>query len=84
MKGKTAFGCSKRRNGCDFVISFEQFGKKLTDTALKDLIHKGQTKFIKGFKIEDTKKNGVLKLVNFKAAFIEQEEKKEDLACPKM
>ena len=83
MKGKTAFGCSKYKNGCDFVISFEQFGKKLTDSALKDLIHKGQTKFIKGFKIEDTKKNGVLKLVNFKAAFIEQEEKKEDLACPK-
>lgn len=83
-KGKSAFGCARFNNGCDFVLPFEQFGKKLSDTAIKDLIHKGQTKLIKGFKIGDQKKNGVLSLdTNFKAQFTEKEEAKEDLICPK-
>lgn len=49
IKGKTAIGC-KNFNQCGFKISFENFGKKLTDKQLSDLSTKGKTSKLKGFK----------------------------------
>lgn len=43
-------GCSRWREGCTFSIWREQRGKKLTDGQIKDLVEKGETKVIKGFK----------------------------------
>lgn len=48
MKGKTAVGCSDFKN-CGFKVSFEYFGKKLTDKQLMDLVLKGKTSKLKGF-----------------------------------
>ncbi|WP_312078987.1 DNA topoisomerase 3 [Chryseobacterium sp.] len=48
MKGKTAVGCSDFKN-CGFKVSFEIFGKKLTDKQLMDLVLKGKTSKLKGF-----------------------------------
>ncbi len=48
IKGKTAVGCSDFKN-CGFKISFEIFGKKLTDKQLMDLVLKGKSSKLKGF-----------------------------------
>jgi DNA topoisomerase III len=46
-------GCHRWKEGCTFTIWREFNGKKLTDTDIKDLIEKRQTKLIKGFKKKD-------------------------------
>ena len=46
-------GCHRWKEGCTFTIWREQRGKELTDTHIKDLITKGKTKEIKGFKKKD-------------------------------
>ncbi len=47
-------GCSRWREGCTFTVWREQYGKKLSDAQIKEIVQKGRTKPIKGFK----KKNG--------------------------
>jgi DNA topoisomerase-3 len=62
LKGKAAYGCSEYKNGCHFKVSFEQFGKKLTDNQIITLISKKQTPIIKGFVVEEQKVDGKLEL----------------------
>ena len=64
LKGKSAYGCSKHAEGCDFVVPFVIMGKKLTEKQLTDLILKGKTTLIKGFVQNGNpeKKNGKLLL----------------------
>lgn len=50
VEGKKAFGCSEYKNGCNFTIWKEIASKKLTEKNIKDLISKGKTTLIKGFK----------------------------------
>jgi DNA topoisomerase-3 len=59
--GKTAFGCERFQAGCKTIIPFEIYGKKLTETQIKQLIKKGESPLIKGFLINGEKKNGKLK-----------------------
>jgi DNA topoisomerase-3 len=88
LKGKTAFGCSNFKAGCDFKILFEQFGKKLTEKQAQTLISKGKTGKIKGFKQGENKVDGKLVL---NAQFIPElqvedaapKNKPEELICPK-
>jgi DNA topoisomerase-3 len=44
MKGKTAWGCSNFRGGCNLRIPFEMEGKKLTESHISQLVLKGQTR----------------------------------------
>jgi DNA topoisomerase III len=66
LKGKSAYGCSAFKSGCDFRIPFEFMGKKLTDKQLSDLVTKKKTTKIKGFVIpgSDTKREGKLIFTN--------------------
>ncbi len=48
IKGKTAVGCSDFKN-CGFKVTFEIFGKKISDKQLMDLVLKGKTSKLKGF-----------------------------------
>ena len=51
MIDKKAFiGCSEYTNGCKFSISKTVAEKKLTDKNIKDLLEKGRTAKLKGFK----------------------------------
>lgn len=43
-------GCNRWREGCTFGVWREVAGKKLSDAQLKELITKGRTKVMKGFK----------------------------------
>ncbi|MDF2438108.1 MAG: topoisomerase [Bacteroidota bacterium] len=91
LKGKSAFGCSNFKNGCDFKIPFELMGKKLSDAQINALADKGKTPVIKGFSMGSEKKDGLLKLTSsFNIEFEEKEvaapkAKKEapPLVCPK-
>jgi len=49
LRGRTAFGCARFRDGCQFRLPLEILGKKLTDPQVKMLLAKGRTQLIKGF-----------------------------------
>jgi DNA topoisomerase-3 len=49
LKGKSAFGCSRFREGCQFLVPFSIASKSLTDKQVEQLILKGKTPKIKGF-----------------------------------
>lgn len=94
IKGKTAFGCSNFKNGCQFKVEFEFAGKKLSDKQLLALIQKQKSPSIKGFTINGKKVNGHLILSsNFLVEFVEEKEKlvatkkenvvTENQTCPK-
>ncbi|MBA5629425.1 type IA DNA topoisomerase [Moheibacter lacus] len=62
VKGKTAVGCTNFKK-CGFKIPFEIFGKKLTEKQIQDLIQKGKTSKLKGFKSHpENKSEGSLSL----------------------
>lgn len=91
IKGKTAYGCSAFKEGCNFKIDFEFGAKKLSDKQLLTLIQKKKSPSIKGFTLNNKKVNGYLILnVNFTTEFVEEQEKikgtttiAENQACPK-
>lgn len=58
IKGKTAWGCNRFREGCGFRIPFEFCGKKITDKQAEALIVKGKTPVIKGFVADGQKTDG--------------------------
>lgn len=66
IKGKKAYGCERFKEGCKFVVPFEFMGKKLTNKQLSDLIQKGKTTKIKGFKVpgSEEKKDGKLQFTD--------------------
>ncbi|MCT4637484.1 MAG: DNA topoisomerase 3 [Bacteroidales bacterium] len=89
LKGKSAFGCNRFKEGCDFRIDFEQHGKKLTDKQISTLITKKKSAKISGFVINQEKQSGILKLTdNFTVEFepVKTKKKPEIKAgdkCPK-
>lgn len=54
---KTLIRYSEYSNGCTFSIEKTIASKKLTDKNIKDLLEKGITPVIKGFKSSKTKKS---------------------------
>ncbi|QIX60450.1 DNA topoisomerase 3 [Hymenobacter sp. BT18] len=49
LRGKTALGCSRWKEGCQFRLPPEFEGKKLTDKQVGDLLKKGRTQVMQGF-----------------------------------
>jgi DNA topoisomerase-3 len=62
-KGNTAYGCANFKI-CGFKLPFEVFGKKLSDKQIADLLTKGKTGKVKGWKLSgtDNETEGKLKL----------------------
>jgi len=91
IKGKTAYGCSAYKEGCNFKVEFEFGEKKLNERQLFTLIQKRKTSIIKGFVINNKKINGHLILnTNFNIEIKEEVEKikvpvsiSENQICPK-
>jgi len=46
-------GCNRWKEGCNFTIWRDIYGKEITDTHIKELVEKRITKEIKGFKKKD-------------------------------
>lgn len=52
LKGKNAYGCSNYSTGCNFILPFSFKEKKLTEKQVLQLLQKGKTSIIKGFKTD--------------------------------
>lgn len=95
LKGKNAFGCSAYKNGCTFVLPFIFKNKKLTEKQLVQLLQKGKTFTIKGFKTDPVSSTGgqtdgtVSLNTNFELQLNElkptkkTKETEKELLCPK-
>lgn len=65
-----AYGCNRWKDGCKFVIWKEIAKKEISRAIANELIEKGKTKRIKGFKSKKGKSfSTVLKLDNGKVSF---------------
>jgi len=49
LEGKTAYGCSRYKEGCKTLVPFEFLGKILSEAQCKQLLSKGETMLVKGF-----------------------------------
>ncbi len=93
LKGKTAYGCSQWKEGCDFRIPFKFMNKKIPLKQMLRLIRHGATIQLKGFQENSIKVNGrlrfdnayVLRFENSGEKILSEEKKstKKILACPK-
>jgi DNA topoisomerase-3 len=61
LKGKTAYGCSRYKEGCDFRMPFSFLGKKIPEKQLLRLFKMGSTINLKGFKESGQSKEGLLR-----------------------
>ncbi|MBD0833131.1 type IA DNA topoisomerase [Aestuariibaculum sediminum] len=67
LKGKSAYGCSAYKSGCNFVMPFIFSGKKISEKQFIRLIQKGCTVNLKGFKTDAGTVEGLVRLdENFK------------------
>ncbi|WP_203255715.1 type IA DNA topoisomerase [Hyunsoonleella ulvae] len=88
IKGKSAFGCSAYKAGCDFVMPFKFKGKKISEKQFIRLLQKGATVNLKGFKVADkTVEGSVCFDADFRLVLQSKEapktQEKDMLLCPK-
>lgn len=70
LENVKSFGCTGYKDGCDFSIWKEKAGKRLTESMVKQLLTKGSTGVLKGFKRKDgTAFASALELVDGKVEF---------------
>ncbi|MGY6650152.1 DNA topoisomerase 3 [Wenyingzhuangia sp. IMCC45574] len=60
LKGSKAYGCNKYSQGCDFLMSFDFMGKKISENQFVRLLAKGSTVSLKGFKTDTGKVDGAV------------------------
>jgi DNA topoisomerase-3 len=62
LKGKSAYGCSEFKNNCDFIMSFKFKGKTISEKQYIRMLQKGSTVNLKGFKVNNTAVEGLVRL----------------------
>ncbi|SFR50879.1 type IA DNA topoisomerase [Maribacter stanieri] len=89
-KGKTAYGCSEFNKTCDFVLPFKIEGKTISEKQFIRLFQKGSTVNLKGFKINNTSVEGLVRFdENFKLKLepkkgkVQVKNTSEENSCPK-
>ncbi|HLT32278.1 MAG TPA: DNA topoisomerase 3 [Aquaticitalea sp.] len=87
LKGKSAYGCSAYKAGCDFVLPFVFAGKKISENQYIRLLQKGSTVNLKDFKTETGSVEGLLRFdTDFKLVLEPKkvaEVTSDTLFCPK-
>ncbi|WP_047546340.1 type IA DNA topoisomerase [Psychroserpens sp. Hel_I_66] len=96
LKGKSAYGCSDFKSGCNFVMPFENFGKKISEKQFIRLLKKGSTVNLKGFSSESGTTEGLLRFDDSFKMVLEakkgsakisevknQNQKNDSIPCPK-
>ncbi|MFK7782086.1 DNA topoisomerase 3 [Psychroserpens sp.] len=92
IKGKSANGCSNYKSGCDFVLPFKVYGKKISEKQFIRLLKKGSTVNLKGFSSDKGNTEGLLRFDDeFKlvlepkkqTAKVSKEKAKDAIICPK-
>lgn len=61
LKGKSAYGCSEYKSGCDFKLPFTFADKKISENQYVRLLQKGSTVNLKDFKTESGTVEGLLR-----------------------
>ncbi|MFB9056385.1 DNA topoisomerase 3 [Mariniflexile ostreae] len=61
LKGKSAYGCSAFKSGCDFVLPFIFKDKKISEKQFLRLLQKGSTVNLKGFKTAAGTEEGLVR-----------------------
>lgn len=61
LKGKSAYGCSEYKQGCNLTIPFRIYEKKVSENQIIRLIDKGCTTNLKGFKTASGTVEGLLR-----------------------
>ncbi|WP_142785544.1 DNA topoisomerase 3 [Changchengzhania lutea] len=88
IKGKNAYGCSRYKSGCDFVMPFSVYGKKISEKQFIRLLQKGSTVNLKGFKTETGVVEGLLRFdddfkLKLEPKKVSEKVKTGELTCPK-
>jgi DNA topoisomerase-3 len=88
LKGKSAFGCSHYKDGCDFVLPFKFEGKKISEKQYIRLLEKGSTVNLKGFKMNSETAEGLLRFdddlnIVFEPKITAVKPSINNLMCPK-
>lgn len=90
LKGKTAYGCTQFKTGCQFVLPFTFLEKKISEKQFIRLLQKGSTVNLKGFKTVQGAVEGLLRFDDNFNLKLEPKVKvdavktiKDALACPK-
>ena len=84
LKGKNGYGCSRWKEGCNFIVPMEFLGKKLSEKQIHRIFDKGSTTKLKGFDIEGKKKEGIIELTDaFELIFKELIKENAEPICPK-
>ena len=83
LKGKTAYGCSRWKEGCQFRLPFQHMDKKIPEKQLLRLLKHGCTILLKGFKSDDRKIEGRLRLDNEYQVYLDPKSTGHQDLCPK-
>jgi len=88
IKGKSAYGCSEYKSGCDFVLPYVFEGKKISESQYLRLLQKGSTVNLKDFKTDAGSVEGLIRFEeNFKLKLepkkTELKKTPDTLTCPK-
>ena len=90
LKGKSAYGCSHFKSGCDFVMPFKVFGKKISEKQFIRLLQKGSTVNLKGFDSAAGSTEGLLRFDDHFKLVLEPKKQtkksskaKDSILCPK-
>src|SRR5690606_3647644 len=75
LKGRSSYGCSAYKKGCNFLLPFTFEGKKISENQYLRLLQKGSTVNLKGFKTPTGDKEGLLRFDD--QLLLVLEEKKE-------
>ncbi|WP_439489691.1 DNA topoisomerase 3 [Algoriphagus sp.] len=83
LKGKTSYGCSAYKNGCDFLLPFSFEGKVISENQYLRLLQKGSTVNLKGFKTPTGDKEGLLRFADTFQLVLEEKKKASSSALEK-
>lgn len=88
IKGKTGYGCSQYKSGCNFVMPFSFCKKKISEKQFIRLLQKGSTVNLKGFKTDSGTVEGLLRFDDKFKLKLEPKQaviktKSETFLCPK-
>ncbi len=74
LKGKSSYGCSAYKTGCNFLLPFSFEGKTISENQYLRLLQKGSTVNLKGFKTAIGDKEGLVRF-NDKFQLVLEEKK---------
>ncbi|WP_373398371.1 hypothetical protein V8V91_00990 [Algoriphagus halophilus] len=83
LKGKSSYGCSAYKKGCNLLLPFSFEGKKISEKQYVRLLQKGATVNLKGFKTETGEKEGLIRFDDQFQLLLEEKKEANSLTSKK-